>query len=122
MLLTDLVKQIFKPKEKELSACEAYMRTKYGAYKTIAQRINDIQNDIKFKIKSKIAIAGANDTIFSSYFCVIEIDNDMKEYVNDIFKPFKDKGFKIIALSDKIEELKDELVFFISWYKKELNE
>lgn len=121
MTFLTFVKQIIKPKEKELSANEAYMRTKYGAYKTIAQRIKDIQNDINYKIKSKISMAGANNTIFSSYFCIIEIDDDMKDYVNEIFKPFKERGFKIITLSDKIEELHDELVFIMSWYKSELN-
>jgi hypothetical protein len=37
--------------------------------------------------------------------------------VDEIFKPFKEGGFKIINLSEKIDEIDNEHVYLISWKK-----
>ena len=95
-----------EPKEKALTAEEAYFKTKYGVYRTVEQRIKDNQKNIKELIKSKVT----------------PLDDELKPYVNDIFKPFVENGFKVINLSDKVEEINDELVFLISWYKNDFGE
>ena len=116
--LNSLFKKI-ELKEKALTAEEAYFKTKYGVYRTVEQRIKDNQKNIKELIKSKVTLAYKAETKFSSFSCVIDLDDDLKPYVNDIFKPFVENGFKVINLSDKVE---DKLVFFISWYKNDFGE
>lgn len=111
-----------EPKEKALTAEEAYFKTKYGVYRTVEQRIKDNQKNIKELIKSKVTPAYKAETKFSSFYCVIDLDDELKPYVNDIFKPFIENGFKVINLSDKVEEINDELVFLISWYKNDFKE
>ena len=77
-----------EPKEKALTAEEAYFKTKYGVYRTVEQRIKDNQKNIKELIKSKVTPAYKAETKFSSFYCVIDLDDELKPYVNDIFKPF----------------------------------
>lgn len=123
MSMVDIVKGFVKkiePKEKEFTAEEAYFRTKYGIYRTVEQRIKDNQKMIKEAIRSKVAPTYRPVTNFSSYYCVIDLDEELKPYVNDIFSPFIERGFKVINLSEKVEEIHDDLVFLISWYKNDI--
>lgn len=122
MEMLEKVKRLFKkigPKEKQLTAEEAYYRTKYGVYRTLEQRIKDNQRNIKELIKSKVSPAYKAETKFSSFYCVIDLDDELKPHVNEIFQPFIDNGFNVINLSEKVEEINDELVFLISWYKND---
>lgn len=105
-------------KEKILTAEEAYFKTKYGIYRTTEQRIRDNQRNIKELIKSKMSPAYRGETNFSSYYCVVDLDDDMKPYVDSVFKPFVDGGFEVINLAGKVKEIENEQVYLISWDKK----
>lgn len=100
-----------------MSAVEAYFRTKYGVYRSVEQRIKDNQRNINEQIKSKITPSYRADTKFSSFYCVIDLDEELKPHIKEIFKPFIENGFKVINLSEKVEEINDELVFLVSWYQ-----
>lgn len=112
------VKTLFtRKKEKPLSAEEAYFRTKYGVYKTTDQRILDRQKSVRELIKAKITPGYRAEINFSSYYCVIDLEDELKPYVDEIFKPFKEEGFKVFNLSELVEDINNDLVFLISWYK-----
>ena len=60
----------------------------------------------------------------TSYRCVIDLEEDLSQYKDEILNPFIEKGFKIIDLSEKIDEIEDEHVYLISWkniFKKKWN-
>lgn len=124
-VIVNWIKKLFgcgERKEATMSAEEAYFKTKYGVYRSIEQRIKDNQRNINELIKSKITPSYRADTKFSSFYCVIDLDEELKAYVDDIFEPFISNGFKVINLSQKVEEINDELVFLISWYQDNFDE
>ena len=122
MAFKENIKKWFKSidtKEKAFTAEEAYFKTKYGVYRTVEQRIKDNQKNIMDLIKSKVSPTSyKSDTKFSSFYCVVDLDDEMKPYVDDIFKPFIDNGFNVINLSEKVDEINDELVYLVSWYQE----
>lgn len=112
----------FSTKEEPFTAERAWIETTYGvgSYKPIEKRIEDKQANIRTCIRSKFCGANGgitkNDTIcYSSYHCVIDIEEDLANVVDEIFAPFKESGFKIVNLSDVIDEVKGERVYLISW-------
>ena len=107
------------PKEQEpLTAEKAWYESKHGinSYKCIEDRILDKQADIKAAIKSKFAPCPTDNIIRkSAYHCVIDIEEDLINYVDEIFSPFSENGFEIINLSKECKGIDSEGVFFISW-------
>ena len=84
------------------------------------ERISDKQKYIINTIKSKFPshLDGQRSSNSNgSYRCVVDIEEDLYSVVDEIFKPFKEGGFKIINLSDKIDEIDNEHVYLISWKK-----
>lgn len=122
MKIIEWFKKLFnriEARDKPLTAEEAYYKSKYGEYKTIEQLIKINQKNINELIKSKVSHVYSSYNRFGSFYCVVDLDDEMKPYVSDIFQPFIDNGFKVINLSEKIKEINDDLVFLISWYKKQ---
>lgn len=113
------LEKIIPHKEEEVFTAEkAWIETTYGqgSYQTVEKRIVAKQNHIKSMIRSKYTQAIPNGCInFTSYHCVVDIENDLMNHIDEVFKPFKDNGFKVINLSERIEEIEDEYVFLISW-------
>ena len=123
----DKTRKLFGYKEKpEFTAEYAWIETTYGegSYRSLEERIADKQKYIINIIKSKFPshLDGQRSSNSNgSYRCVIDIEEDLYSVVDEIFKPFIEGGFKIINLSEKIEEIDNEHVYLISW-KKILNE
>lgn len=46
---------------------------------------------------------------------MIDIEEDLVQHTEEVLKPFVDNGFKIIDLSEKVDEIEDEHVYLISW-------
>lgn len=98
----------------------AWVKSTYGANVnfTLEERIANKQKSIRDTIKSKFRYPTDNINnilSFSSYRCVIDIEKDLEAHKDDILQPFIDGGFKVINLSEKIEEIDDENVYLISW-------
>lgn len=114
------VKKMFNKDDGEFTAEMAWLSTTYGngANKPIEERIINKQKDIMSVIKSKFRYSTGtteSHTTYSSYRCVIDIEEDLASVKDVILQPFIDNGFKVINLSDKIDEFKGENVFIISW-------
>ena len=77
------------------------------------------QHKINRLITEKTSMRSNGDT-FTDYRCVYSFPKDVEPYIEAILKPFADKGYTIINLSDKIDEIQDEHVYLISWYKHHL--
>ena len=113
-----LGKILGKKNEPDFSAERAWIESTYGegCYVPIADRIKEKQEHIKSNIQTKFRhIYQNNARSFSSYHCVIDIEDDLTAYVDTVFKPFIDNGFTIINLSDKVEEIDEPHVYLVSW-------
>lgn len=109
----------FTPEENIVSATTAYCRATYGENTTVKNLIKLHQHKINKLITEKTSMRTNGDT-FTDYRCVYSFPKDIAPYINEILKVFIDKGYKIINLSDKIEDIHDEHVYLISWYKTHL--
>lgn len=112
--------KILNKDDGEFTAEKAWVKSTYGANVnfTLEERIANKQKSIRDTIKSKFRYQTEAINIgssYSSYRCVIDIEKDLEAHKDEILKPFIDGGFKVINLSDKIEEIEDENVYLISW-------
>lgn len=104
-----------------LTAEKAWIKSTYGSNvnSTTEERIADKQKSIRDVIKSKFRYPTSGNIEphknYSSYRCVIDIEEDLEAYKDEILKPFIDNGFTVINLSEKIKEIEDENVYMISW-------
>ena len=84
------------------------------------ERIKGKQDYIRNLIKSKFPSHDERYkpvNVNGSYRCVVDIEEDLVCYTDEVFKPFIEGGFKIINLSEQIKEIEDENVYLISWKK-----
>jgi hypothetical protein len=113
------LKSKFIADENVVPADMAYCRATYGANTNVDNLIKLHQHKINQLITEKTSMRSNGDT-FTDYRCVYSFPNDMSPYIDKILKVFKDKGYKVINLSEKIEEIQDEHVYLISWYREHL--
>lgn len=114
------VNKLFNKDDGEFTAEKAWIKSTYGANVnfTLEERIANKQKSIRDIIKSKFRYQTDNINnilSFSSYRCVIDIEKDLESHKDEILKPFIDGGFKVINLSEKVDEIDDENVYLISW-------
>ena len=115
------VKNVFSTKDDtEFTAERAWLETTYGegCNLSLEERIDRKRKEIIELIKSKFPERTSNMVVLSkhtSYRCVIDLEEDLSQYKDEILNPFIEKGFKIIDLSEKIDEIEDEHVYLISW-------
>ena len=114
------VNKLFNKDDGEFTAEKAWIKSTYGANVnfTLEERIANKQKSIREIIKSKFRYQTDNINnilSFSSYRCVIDIEKDLELHKDEILKPFIDGGFKVINLSEKVDEIDDENVYLISW-------
>lgn len=97
----------------------AYCKTTYGAVTNIDNLINEHRHKINKLIEEKIQFVTNGDR-FSDYRCIYSFPKDVKPYIEKILSIFLEKGYNIVNLSEKVEELKDENVYMLSWFKENL--
>ena len=110
-----------RSEQKIITAEEAYFKTKYGNISSLDDYIKIAQEHISNEIKRMIipnTYANSNEDKFHSYYAIVDFDDDMVPYVEEIFKPFKDSGFEFIPLHDRIDEVNKASVWLISWDKR----
>lgn len=105
--------------EDVVPATTAYCRATYGANTTVSNLIKLHQHKINKLISEKTSMRTNGDT-FTDYRCVYSFPKDIAPYIDKILEAFVNKGYKVINLSAKIDEIQDEHVYLISWYKDHL--
>ena len=103
-----------------LNATDAFFKTKYGDITSPEQYIEVAQNYIIRMITTRMDQYNRDprDAVFRSYYCLVDFDSEMGEYMDEIFAPFVERGFNIINLSDKVPEINSDYVFAVSWDKR----
>lgn len=116
-IITKTLNKMFNKDDGEFSAEMAWLSTTYGvgANRPIEERIANKQKDIMNVIKSKFRYSTTGQESNSNYRCVVDIEEDLAAVKDVVMAPFIEKGFKVINLSEKIDEVKDENVYLISW-------
>lgn len=103
-----------------MDATSAYSRATYGENVSRETLIKMHQNQICKLIRDKITFNYDKTNTFG-YMCVYAFTEDVVPFIDDILQPFKENGYVIMNLSEKVgEELKDGHVYLLSWYKKSL--
>lgn len=111
-------KLLGKKNEPEFTAEKAWIESTYGekSYKDIEIRIKEKQEYIKSSVENKYKKVYQNGSIsYSSYHCVIDIEEDLASSVETIFEPFVNAGFKVINLSEKVEDIDEPHVYLLTW-------
>ena len=114
------INKVFNKDDGQFTAEKAWIKSTYGSNVnfTLEERIANKQKSIREIIKSKFrSLSGGSEPLlnYSSYRCVIDIEEDLVAFKNEILQPFIDGGFKVINLSEKVGEIEDENVYLISW-------
>lgn len=107
-------------KKTEESATDVFFRTKYGGIMSPEAYVKAAQSHIRKMVnaRSDMFRRSPEDSLFRSYYCMVDFDSEMSDYMDEIFNPFIEAGYVVTKLSGKIEEIKDEQVYLISWDKR----
>lgn len=97
----------------------AYCKATYGINTDVDTLIKLHQRRINSLIRDKTSYRSNGDT-FADYRCVYSFPKDITPYIERILIPFEDNGYTIINISDKVDELSDDNVYLLSWYKDSL--
>ena len=92
----------------------AWLETTYGrgSYRPIEERITHKQRKIRERIEEHFRCSSSETNIVApSYYCLVSIEPDIKEYTDEVFEPFITNGFNIV----KINEIEDDNVYIVSW-------
>ena len=103
-------KKLFLKDKHEFTAEFAWIETRYGigSFRPLEERISYKQKNIMHLSESKFSTKRDGHTtinINGEYHCLVEIEDDLVNSTEEIFTPFINAGFKVINLSDKIDEI-----------------
>lgn len=107
-------------KKGEETATDAFFRTKYGGIMSPDHYVEAAQSYIRRMISARTDPydRSPEEILFRSYYCMVDFDSEMKDYMDRIFEPFIEAGYSVTKISGKIEEIKNDLVYIISWDKR----
>lgn len=118
-MIDEILNRIFgklKKTQTPFNAEYAWFESTYGdTYMDIETRIKNKQNNVKEQIRDCFKTNNINVNRTESYKCFVDVPSDLCGYTDEIFKPFIENGFKVVSLHDKIDELKDDCTYLISW-------
>ena len=101
-----------------IPAYEAYVKATYIENTSLADQIKYHKHRINSLIRDKIN--NDHNRYNFSYRCVYSFPDNMTQYIDEILQPFIDKGYQVISISGRINELKEDHVYIISWYREKL--
>jgi len=111
------IRHAMKPENEFITSAEAYNITTYGCYDSIDKIIERERQRINMSIRERMVPACFGASRFDSYNTIVSFVDDMKPYIEEILKPFRERGFRVTLISDRVEELAEDNVYLISWYK-----
>lgn len=106
---------LFHDNQKMITSEEAYNNATYGSKMNRERFIIKKQVDINRLIKEKFNNSTYGETDYDKYFLIVGLTLVEEECSTEIFEPFIKDGYKIVKISEKIEELKTENVYLITW-------
>ena len=106
---------LFHDNQKMITSEEAYNNATYGSKMNRERFIIKKQIDINRLIKEKFNDSTYGETDYDKYFLIVGLTLVEEECSTEIFEPFIKYGYKIVKISEKIEELKTENVYLITW-------
>lgn len=106
---------LFHDNQKMITSEEAYNNATYGSNMNRERFIIKKQIDINRLIKEKFNNSTYGETDYDKYFLIVGLTLVEEECSTEIFEPFIKDGYKIVKISEKIEELKTENVYLITW-------
>lgn len=111
------IRHAMKPENEFITSAEAYNITTYGCYDSIDKIVERERQRINMSIRERMVPACFGASRFDSYNTIVSFVDDMKPYIEEILKPFRERGFRVTLISDRLEELAEDNVYIISWYK-----
>lgn len=105
--------------ENIMPATSAYSKTTYGSDMDKDSLVKLHQHQINRLIKDKTEFRTNGDS-FADYRCVYSFPKDMAPYIDEVMQAFIDNGYNVINLSEKVEEIQNDNVYLISWYRDSL--
>lgn len=106
--------------KREMRAEDVYFRTKYGDIANADHYVSVAQGYIKSQINESVSACRCNnnEAVFRTFYCIVDLDPEMSGRVDEIFEPFVNAGFSVVRLSGVVEEVKNDLVFLVSWDRR----
>lgn len=95
--------------ETRLNAKEAYLRAKYQRIQTEEERLKEFKSELDRLITIKC------DSCICC--CVVELEEDLSKYLDDIIKEYREMDYTVINLREKLEGVHKNYIF-LCWDKK----
>ena len=107
-------------RKRDLTAEDVYFRTKYGNILDADHYVRVAQSYIRRQIGCGIESCSCNpnDAMFRTFYCIVDLDPEMSDYVDAIFEPFREAGFVVAKVSGAVSEVKNDLVYLVSWDRR----
>lgn len=117
------VKENLTPIDKrnyDFNAKQAWVGTTYGKEKCLISTKEQIERK-RAEIRAEIEAKYQNNTSTqcldpeNDYFCIVNIERNLREYVDEIMSYFSELGFRVVNLSKLTPVLSDTALYVISW-------
>lgn len=105
----EIFSKLTKRSDARLTAKSAYLKSKYQRIQTDEERVKDFKEIIESLIAAKCEVG--------HYCCVIQLENDLAKFLDEIVSEFTEIGYTVVNLKEKIEEVENIYLFFC-WDKK----
>lgn len=90
------VSTAFDCNKKDISADQAYRKSRFGCIKTDKELLNEFFEDVRDRIEAK--------NLKGEFCCIIEVNPDLLQYIPKIMDKLRGElGYKAIILDDNVE-------------------
>lgn len=107
---------------KVLPANKAFCRTTYGcemdAKKLIQIHRNRINNLIVDKSTPDKITDSSQGNLLTDYYCIYSFPENVANYIDEILSVFIENGYKVVNLSNIVEDIVTDNVYLIGWYRE----
>ena len=109
--IKELLLSLMKRNNTIMNAKDAYLKSKYNRIEDDNTRLKNFKDDLNALIEAKCQI--------STYCCVVQVEDDLKKFIDDIVQEYKNLGYTVVNLKDVIEGVVSDYLFF-TWENAEL--
>lgn len=109
--IKEMLSKLIKRSDMKLTAKDAYLKAKYNRIEDDETRLKIFKENLESLIAAKCEMC--------SYCCVVQVEEDLQKYTNDIINEYKNLGYTVVNLKEVIEGVKSNFIFF-TWENAEL--